>query len=357
MQISYLKNTEWKNLKNFIKKNIGNNILSKKKFTSYWFSKNNKNWQVQIAKNKKNQIKSINFFIKSRVKFYDKKINAIFTSVAYSKKEIRKFGIIGKILINLHRKYPLVFSLCGNKDSLPINNILGKKIKNTKLNRFIYINKSNCLKLVQKKFRNKIKMDFKKTFSNSDITTTSAKSIPKNINNLWKIFSKEINICVIKDYNYLVWRYKKSPFQNYSFFIFKKNNKLIGFAVIKLQNTKFGLCARIIDIIVNPEYFKEILNEILIKCNKIGVLFTDFIHIGNIFNANFRKSGFKHCTNKSYLSKIPNLLSPIEYREWTNSFHIGGNLINDIKLKLNSNIIWFTKGDGDRDWPTISDLK
>ena len=47
--------------------------------------------------------------------------------------KVRKFGIIGKILLSLHRKYQLIFSLCGNKDSLPINNLLGKKVKNTKM--------------------------------------------------------------------------------------------------------------------------------------------------------------------------------------------------------------------------------
>ena len=53
---------------------------------------------------------------------------------------------------------------------------------------------------------------------------------------------------------------------------------------------------------------------------------------------------------------MPNLLSPIENRDWSYTFHIGGYLSDLIKKKY-KNQIWFTKGDGDRDWPTPFDLK
>ena len=61
-------------------------------------------------------------------------------------------------------------------------------------------------------------------------------------------------------------------------------------------------------------------------------------------------------TKNNIYSKIPNLLSPIEYRHWSPLFYIGGKEINK-KLFLNYKNIWFTKGDGDRDFPTQHDLK
>jgi hypothetical protein len=356
LNISYLQKSEWPKLKKFIKNYISNNIIEKKIFTKYWFLKDNKNWQIQIAKNELNQIESINFFIKNKVKFFKKNINAVFTSLAYSKFDKRKKGTIGKILFLLHRKHNLVFSLCGNENSLPINNLLGKKIPNLSFDRFIYVHSNKCFRIIKKKYHHKIKLNFKNIKNNNNIDIFETSTIPKNIDNLWKKFSLDIDICIIKNYNYLVWRYVKCPFQNYQFFIFKNNNNLLGLIVIKFQNTPYGKCARIVDIIVDKKYLESILGKMLLECSNRNVLYTDFFHVGKIYESYFIKSGFKYCTSKNYLNKIPNLLSPIDAREWTNSFHIGGILIHDKKVKLNSNRIWFTKGDGDRDWPTLNDI-
>ena len=70
----------------------------------------------------------------------------------------------------------------------------------------------------------------------------------------------------------------------------------------------------------------------------------------------FLKSSGFILINKKLNLVVPNLLSPIENRDWSYTFHIGGYLSDLIKKKY-KNQIWFTKGDGDRDWPTPFDLK
>jgi len=355
MHIAFLQNSEWDLFNYFVKKNLKKNIVINKKFTKYWFCEDNKNWQIQICKNKFNKIKAVNMFIKEKVIFNKKKHYIIWTSIAYSEKKFRTKGIVGLMLLNLHRKNPIIVSTCANTNSLPLNNQLGIKIPNLQMKRFIYIHNFECLKLAKKNFRSTLmkNIKFRNFNNNQNLEISWTNKIPLEIDILWKKFSKYFKLCIEKNHRYLKKRYIACPFQKYNFLTIRNNNRLIGFVIIKFQKTKFGNCARIVDFISEKKHLNNILNLTLINCEKKKCL---FIHVGNLFNQYFKKSGFVITNNKNNLDQIPNLLSPIDYRRWSNTFHLGGYLIKNQKHKLNSNDIWFTKGDGDRDWPTYYDI-
>ncbi len=89
-------------------------------------------------------------------------------------------------------------------------------------------------------------------------------NIPNDIDNLWKSFSQNLSCSIEKNYNFLNWRYIKSPFQNYDILIFRDHkNKLLGISVIRFQKTKYGICARIVDFMSLPNYEYKIWNQTL----------------------------------------------------------------------------------------------
>ena len=358
MYIETLKENDWKSFEHFVKKNLVKSFISTKKFNSFWF-KNKKNWNIQLAKNLAGQIIAINMTIKTSCMFKKKIKNFAWTSTAYANNEARKIGIFALMIIKIHRTFPIVGSLCGNVNSLAINKKLGDDMKGMKLRRYIFIHNSKILKIIKQKYQSKIKkLKFKKLQDLSKkISIKWSKSVPVDINKLWTCFSSQFDLCINKNYKFLKKRYENSPYQNYDFLILRDDKKkLIGFSVIRIQKTKAGKCFRIVEFMSLKKFEKLVWGSVLVECAKKGSVFSDFMVVGQSQDKHLLSTGFKLAVNKNLITNVPNLLSPIEYRDWSYSFHIGGILIKKIKAINSKNKIWFTKGDGDRDWPTPRDI-
>ena len=352
-----MQDKDWNYFENFIKKNLVSSFIINKEFNKFWFKR--KKWTIFIKKIK-NKVSMINMFIIYNAKFFEKKINLCWTSTGISNHDTKTKGVFGLSMFHLTKIFPIVIMACGNKKSLPINKSLGQSLGSLKLQRFIYSNNLNCQKLIK---NNKKKFFKKKIFSkkliqkNSSLIQKLENKVPKDLNILWNKFSSNISLSIIKNYKYYKWRYEYAPYQKYYFLTFreKKRNNLIGISVIKFQNTKFGICSRIVDFMSHsPNTSKQIWQGTILECLKKNSLFIDFIVYGTKEDISLKSSGFI-LIDDELKEIVPNLLSPIESRDWTYSFHIGGylsNLINKTyKIK-----IWFTKGDGDRDWPTPFEL-
>ena len=352
-----MQDKDWNYFENFIKKNLVSSFIINKEFNKFWFK--GKKWTIFIKKIK-NKVSMINMFIIYNAKFFKKRIKLCWTSTGISNQNTKTLGVFGLSMFHLTKIFPIVIMACGNKKSLPINKSLGKSLGDLKLRRFIYSNNLNCKKLIK---NNKKKIFFSKIFSkkkiqnNFSLTQKLENKTPKDLNILWNKFSSNISLSIIKNYKYYKWRYEYAPYQKYYFLTFreKKRNNLIGISVIKFQKTKFGICSRIVDFMsYSPNSSKKIWQGTIVECLKKNSLFVDFIVYGTKEDKSLKSSGFI-LINDELKEIIPNLLSPIENRDWTYSFHIGGYLSSLIKKTYKSKI-WFTKGDGDRDWPTPFEL-
>ena len=265
---------------------------------------------------------------------------------------------IGLILFNIHRNTDVVGSISPNKNSFKLNSNLGLKIKNINLQRYIFLHNysfKKILKVDKKKLFNNKKINSLK--NNNKIKSSWVSVIPKDYNNLWKKFSNKFYLCINKDLDYMKKRYLKNPFIKYSFLkIENLNKKMIGFSVVRFQTQKNIIFARIIEFISTNNNEINVWNEILYRNSQYGASLSDFFVVGNNQNLNLKKIGFNKMTKNNIYYNIPNLLSPLNYRHWTNNFHLGGLMINKNDQKNLENI-WFTKGDGDRDHPTNYDIK
>jgi len=82
----------------------------------------------------------------------------------------------------------------------------------------------------------------------------------------------------------------------------------------------------------------------------------DFLVIGSSQDGSLAEAGFQLADETSGLDCVPHLLSPVEHRPWSNTFHLGGALAQGSEAWRKPEAVYFTKGDGDRDWPTAHDL-
>ena len=127
------------------------------------------------------------------------------------------------MIIKVHRSYPIIGALCGNRNSLPINKKLGDDLNGLKLRRFIFIHKKIISKIVKKKINKEIKkLKFKKIKKNEpEVFTVWMNYIPKDIDKLWNNFSSQFDLCINKDYQFLKNRYEQSPYQKYYFIVIR----------------------------------------------------------------------------------------------------------------------------------------
>jgi len=355
MLIKTLKDRDLGKFVTFCKKYLPTSFNYQIKFLKFWFKHKNE-WLIDLViLNKK--IISINLKIRNEGLLNNKNCRIIWTSTAFTKLRNNKDANIGILLLNIHRENDIVASISPNTLSYGLNNTLGYKIKNISLNRFVYIHNLEFLKIV---IRNKKKLfntkDISKSCKQKNIFSFWTNKLPTGYNKLWKKFAAKFKLCTNKNSEYLKRRYLQSPFQKYHLLkMYNNKKKLVGFSIIRYQVQKGVKIARIVEFVSAKKYEKDIWKEIVYQNSLNNAHISDFFVVGNDQNMNLKNVGFKKMTKSNKYYFIPNLMSPLSPRQWSQSFHIGGKKIS--QKKINSlKKIWFTKGDGDRDHPTIYDV-
>ena len=242
----------------------------------------------------------------------------------------QKKGLGASLYIWAYRKYDLVGALSGNEKSIPINNKLGKSKKNVYMRRFLVIHQSNVSLLCQNNNNINYSQFIKKYKLLSDAKFINVDKIPSDYTSLWESFRKNFYLIVNRDCDYLIWRYLKAPFIKYEMLELRIKNRLEAFAIVRIQNTKFGSVMRVMELICNFRLSDLIWNNLCHYSAENGNLFTDFFAIGTCYDKFLEKVGFTNTYLSKELESIPHLLSPIEIRKWTNTFNLGGLLINQI---------------------------
>ena len=244
-----MKDKDWKFFLKFSKENYINSFVRNKKFNNFWFKIKNQ-WTIYVVK-VKNSFGFINMFLVFEALYKGKPIKLCWTSTAIINNKLNIAGKFGLTMISLIKLFPVVIMSCGNKKSIPINKTLGYEIKNLKFRRFIFVDNIDCLKLVKFKYRKKIKKLIIKTNSinfDKKFKKKLTESPPKDLDKLWNKFSKNFDLCILKNLKYFKKRYENAPFQKYYFLQFRdKKSFLIGISVLRFHKTEFGNCTRIVD--------------------------------------------------------------------------------------------------------------
>lgn len=141
---------------------------------------------------------------------------------------------------------------------------------------------------------------------------------PDKVSDLWVLFSKSIKVGVVRDKEYLDWRYLNKPEENYKILnLYNKNNVFQGFIVYCVKNKHNGKIGYIMESIFDPTMPKigeELLAKAIkeIKKEKADVVLSWCLeHSPNYLT--YKKNGFY---------KLPEKLRPIE-------LHFGARVFRD----------------------------
>jgi hypothetical protein len=348
---------DWDNIKDFFNRNPVGGHIDLFEFNKYWFNiSNSKEWNIYIIEESDSIIRGLMMIIEAPLLLFGNnyKIGWISTGLVEDFSRSSTFG--AQLYLKIYREYKIVGALSGNKHSLPINSFLGESILGLSMVRYLFINSEDVLELCNTKEDIKIS-DRSKISHNSNIELFEVNDIPADYSKLWNGIKLNFDIVVNRTDSYLKWRYISSPFLKYKLLDIRLDNKIIALAVVREQNTYAGSVLRVLEIIVGAEYMDDAIKEITQYSFNKKYLFTDFFVIGDYYKESFDRIGYYNSNTHNFVENIPHLLSPVEHRKWTNTFHVGGAMINENIEWSDSKRILFTKGDGDRDWPTNFDIR
>lgn len=232
---------------------------------------------ILVAMNDKDEAVGIRPTIIMNLKYYDQVIKAgmnvdVMTHPQYQRRGIfstlvkKSYNKLKKSDVNFVYTFPNEQSFPGYERSLhwtkistipllikPVNmkNLLSKYIKNNKVCSIL-----SPFVTLGSKFYFRVKGD-----NGEDLDFKRINNFNKDFDTLWEKISSQYNICVIRNHNYLNWRYCERPGYEYNIFAAFKQDELIGYIVTRKDNM-FGFN---LGIIVDILAINEVVTKFLIK--------------------------------------------------------------------------------------------
>lgn len=165
---------------------------------------------------------------------------------------------------------------------------------------------------------------------------------------LFKIFDVNcFSFYVVRNKEFLKWRYLSHPFFKYRFLIDKEKKGILIYReeVEPLTNIKVW---RIVELIAQPEICRNMLDRLIEEAFYNDIVIIDFLCSSNAYAKAFIDAGF--LSNKSdIVQNIAYLFQPLDFRK------VGVRLIISPcgKSSVDINKWYVTKGDSDQDRPNI----
>lgn len=318
--IEYMKESDKKNLFNFLEKNwnINHIYLKDKKYFDYEFSDNS---NFILAKDNDEIIATLGYFD------YDNK-GDIWTVIWKNSGKMNDGLKCLQFLLNAGYKS---VSSCGiNKKTIPIYEFLG--INTGRLKHFYILNQEikeyKIAKIVEKNIRKVKYEEFKDVIE---------------INNIGELL-KLINYQELKKYNfykspeYFNKRYFKHPYYKYHILVRTKNtNSILVYRIVKANG---GSCIRIIDFLGDEKEFNELTSYLIDKMVSEKHEYVDIYEVGIEDEILENSSFIERIEEDSNI--IPNYFEPFVQK------NIEIYYMSNCKDKFR-----IFKGDGDQDRPSV----
>jgi GNAT superfamily N-acetyltransferase len=128
------------------------------------------------------------------------------------------------------------------------------------------------------------------------LTITKISSFDDRIDDFWKKISNDHEIIIVRDKEYLNWRYVNIPNINYTIYLAEEGEEICGYVVlrcVKKQNLIFGYMFDIIASIDRPEVIHHLLSKAIqyFKDENADLIFCKMI-ADKTLRKIFRKNGF-----------------------------------------------------------------
>jgi len=132
--------------------------------------------------------------------------------------------------------------------------------------------------------------------------------VPDDANKIWQEFSKSINVSIVRDKEYLLWRYINKPNENYRIaHCYDDNNNYLGYIIYSIKNKHDGIIGYIMELIYDPNYPDVAKDLLRYASNDLAKNKADCILAWSLEHSpNFKTF------RKQFFFKMPARLRPIE---------------------------------------------
>lgn len=128
------------------------------------------------------------------------------------------------------------------------------------------------------------------------LTITKISSFDDRINDFWKKISNDYEIIVVRDKEYLNWRYADVPNVDYTIYLAEEGGEICGYIVlecVKEQDLLYGYIIDIIEPLDRPEVIHSLLSKAVehFEEKKVDIIFSIMV-ADKIYRKSLLKNGF-----------------------------------------------------------------
>lgn len=361
MNLRALRDDDWPRFEAFASKHFGQSHNIDRAFNEHWFRTSRcDGWAIRILEDATGDFVGVITVIVVPARFAGRDVLLGWISSGAVEESARARGAGARLLLWAYQTFPLIGAMSGNEFSTPLHDLLGIAVSGLGMRRFIYIHDQRAANLCRSAERAAViaaAVSKSARARGGSASGCKVAAIPHEYEALWARFADGLMCTTVRDRAYLRWRYVDAPYIPYQFVELRDGAALHALAVFRFQPTPEGLACRIVEFVADPDWAADGWRSVLDIAEAEGALFSDFMVIGCRHDASLLDAGFVPADSKTGLNAVPHLLSPVEHRQWSNTFHLGGQLARADASWRRPEAVYFTKGDGDRDWPTTYDLR
>ncbi len=357
MRLRAIGDSDWPRLKDFIARHFGFSHVPERAFNRHWFSNPfHGGWAAMALERPDGAFAGVMMFIVVPCWLAGRQTRLGWISNGVVEEDAQRTGEGAKLYLWAYRTFPVVGAMSGNDVSGPINALMGEEVPGLRMRRFVRLHDRRAMVMARPDQAERLAaMAIQPADAPDDVQAGWRDDIPDDYDPLWHRFRAPLVCTTDRTSDYFRWRYS-APHIGYRFVEVRREGELVGLAVVRLQQSDFGPVCRITELVTEAGWGGATVRAVAALAAEAGALFSDFMVIGSCMDDALAAGGFLPADPSTGLDAIPHLLAPLEHRQWTNTFFMGGREARRVEGWRSPDAVYFTKGDSDRDWPTLHDL-
>ena len=209
----------------------------KKKLWDWQFheARNSDDIKPLVVLNDKNEVVGFNGVMPIKVKYYNKTIDSIWSCDFFLSKECRGKGFGKQVKSVLREKSDLIMSFGISAMASPVLLRMGWK-ENGEVRAYARINKVGTFKQRIKRLLQAYNSVVNYKFNSHIVPQFElSKRLPQeeDVNSLWRKCSLNYKKIIVRDFNYLNWKYQRHPLCDYQFLNVKVDGQLAAIAILR----------------------------------------------------------------------------------------------------------------------------
>ncbi len=359
MKLRPILDGDWPRLQDFVRRHFGFSHIPDRRFHEHWFrnpfAAEGEPWGGRLLERADGSLAGALMVIVLPAWFAGRETRLGYLSTGVVEADARKAGQGAALYLWAYRAYPLVLAMAGNELSAPLNALMGRDIPGVAMRRFLRLNRPEALALCPPGEAGRVSvLPAPPPAPARGLSADWVDRAPDDYEPLWCEVRAGLSCALDKTAAYLRWRCG-APYTDYRMLAVRSAGRLTGLAVCRYQETPAGQVARVTEMVARPGDAADVWAAIA-DATRDAVM-ADFLVVGTIHDTALAGGGFREATADNGLDRLPHLLAPVEHRQWTSVFTLGGPLALADQSWRSAGAVYFTKGDGDRDWPTLWDLE